>query len=61
MACVVVTINFEPCAHKSRVRGWERVAEMRGGFTQQPGRPSLKKQKQKTYLFLWNKKILTVK
>ena len=56
--------------HKGRPRrGWggggfrnpKKVGHQAGGLIQQPGRPSLKKQEQKTYLFLWNKKILTVK
>ena len=55
--------------HKGRPRrGWEggfrnsdKLGHREGGgLIQQPGRPSLKKQKLKTYLFLWNKKIRTV-
>ena len=51
-----------------RAEGGRGVSEIRtnsdigrGGLTQRPARLSLKKQEQKTYLLLWNKKILTVK
>ena len=55
--------------HKGRQRrGWEggyrnadKLGHREGGLTRQPGRPNLKKTRTKTYLFLLNKKILTVK